>query len=394
MSTAARSIILLTLAEVLAMSLWFISGALLPEMQAEAPMSAGHAAAMATAVQAGFVLGALGLALHGTSDRHDPRLIFAASALLAAASSAGMVLLSPDNGAQIALRMITGMALAGVYPVGMRIAVSWTARRRGAVVGLLIAALTLGAAAPHLFALAPGQGWRGPVLLAAGLSAGAAVLMAGVRLGPFHRRATGMSVRAVGLAWTDRRLRLAFAGYLGHMWELYAFWAWIATALSLSFTAMAPDEAIRTARLTAFAAISAGALSCLLAGPVADRLGKARVARWALLGSLSGAVITAASFGGPPALTIAGALLWGATIIPDSGQFSALVADHAPEDRAGSLLTLQTALGFLLSALTVQGLPFVAGGLGWPLALALLAPGPLLGAEAMRRLMRMEGRAT
>lgn len=390
MQSARTSLALLTLAEVLAMSLWFISAALLPEMRAEAAISAAHAAALATAVQAGFVAGALLLATLGTSDRHDPRRLFAAAAILAAASSAAMVLLPADHLGQIALRAATGAALAGVYPVGMKIAVGWTQRHRGAVVGLLIGALTLGAAVPHLVALAPGHGWRAPVLVASGLAALSALLIGWVGLGPHHRKASGIGAQGLGLAWRDRRLRLAFAGYLGHMWELYAFWAWIAAALTLSFAPHLGDTAAMTARFVTFAAITAGAGMCLLAGIFGDRRGKARIARLALCASTLGALATAASFGGPPLLTATAALLWGAAIIPDSGQFSALVADAAPPEYAGSLLTLQTALGFLLSALTVQALPYVAGMIGWPLALAALAPGPLLGAEAMRRLIRLQ----
>ncbi|WP_333814428.1 MFS transporter [Tabrizicola sp.] len=377
------SIAALAMAEILAMSLWFMASVLLPEMRAEAPLSVWQAGALATSVQAGFVLGALGLAMLGLADRLDPRRIFAGSALLAAAANAAMVLLAADHSGQIVLRALVGAALAGVYPVGMKIAVGWTTARRGTMVGLLIGALTVGSAASHLIAFGGGHGWRTPTLMASGLAVMAAGLMAAVRLGPHHQRAPGFSFGVLALAWRDRRLRLAYAGYLGHMWELYAFWAWIGSVLALSL-------AEGHARLTAFAAIALGGLACLPAGGLADRIGKAQVARAAMLISALAGVATAASLGGPAALTILAAMVWGASVIPDSAQFSALVADAAPAARAGSLMTLQTAIGFLFAALSVQLLPLIAAALGWSAALLVLVPGPLLGAVAMTRLIALQ----
>lgn len=380
---ATISIAALVLAEILAMSLWFVSTALLPEMRAEVELSAGQAAALATAVQAGFVAGALALAALGLADRFDPRRVFAGAALIAAAVNAAMVMLAADHPGQIGLRALTGAALAGVCPVGMKIAVGWTTARRGVLVGLLVGALTLGSAAPHLIAFGAGQGWHGATLIASGLAVFAAALMLAVRLGPHHRRAPGLSLAALALAWRDRRLRLAYAGYLGHMWELYAFWAWIGSALALSLS----DGA---ARMTAFAAIALGGLACLPAGGIADRIGKADVARGAMLISALAGAATAVSLGGPPALTVVAALVWGVSVIPDSAQFSALVADAAPAERAGSLMTFQTAAGFLLSAVSVQILPLIAAQAGWTVALLLLVPGPLLGAVAMSRLIALQ----
>lgn len=379
LSAATISIAALVAAQILAMSLWFIPTALLPEMMAEAALPPWRAAALATAVQGGFVLGALALAVLGLSDRFDPRRVFALAALVAAAANAALVLLPAGHGWQIVLRAVTGAALAGVYPVGMQIAVGWTVARRGTLVGLLIGALTLGSAAPHLIALGAGQGWHRPVLLASALAALAAALMAAVRLGAHHRRAPGFSAAALALAWRDRRLRLAYAGYLGHMWELYAFWAWIGTVLALAL----PGDA---ARPVTFAAIALGGLACMPAGSLADRRGKAQVAAGAMAVSALAGLATAASLGGPPLLTAAAALIWGLSVIPDSAQFSALVADAAPPDRAGSLMTLQTAAGFLLSALSVQVLPLIAASAGWAAALLVLVPGPVLGALAMLRL--------
>jgi len=272
----------------------------------------------------------------------------------------------------------------------MKIAVGWGTRDRGFLVSLLVGALTVGSAAPHLIAFAGGADWRATVAVTSALAALAGVLMLGVGLGPHHARAGAFDPRVIGLAWSDRRLRLAYAGYLGHMWELYAFWAWIGAAATVSFTIAGDAAAGETARLVAFAAIAVGGLACAPAGRLADRIGKARVAQWAMIGSGAAALATAASFGGPVWLTAAALILWGLAVIPDSAQFSALVADAAPREAAGSLMTFQTALGFGLTILTVQVTPLVAASIGWPATLAALAIGPALGVEAMRRLIVLQ----
>ncbi|MEQ8602912.1 MAG: MFS transporter [Marivibrio sp.] len=380
------SLALLLVAEIGAMSLWFVSAAILPELTAEAALAPWRAALLSSAVQIGFVAGALTLAVHGTADRYDPRRVFALSAALAGAATVLFVIAPIGGWAQVGLRAATGFCLAGVYPVGMKIAVGWTVRRRGLVVGLLVAALTLGSAAPHGLALIGGPDWRVTAGIAASLSLFSAALILLSRLGPHHATAPRFDPAALKLAWRIRGVRLAIAGYLCHMWELYAYWAWIAVALAASFQAAGAEDPLTLARLGAFAAIALGGLACAPAGALADRFGKARIAGVCLaVGALS-AGACAASFGGPPALTLTLAILWGIFVIPDSAQFSALVADAAPAERAGSLMTFQTALGFLLTAGTIQAAPMAAAAFGWPVTLALFGLGPLLGVEAMRRL--------
>ncbi len=339
-------------------------------------------------MQIGFVVGALALAAHGTADRFDPRRVMAASAALAALANLALVAAPIGGAAQIGLRALTGACLAGVYPVGMKIAVGWGARDRGLLVGLIVGALTLGSASPHLIALGGGADWRWTVAATSAAAAVAAALALRVGLGPAHARANSLDPGALRLAWTDRRIRLAYAGYLAHMWELYAFWAWIAAAAAASFAGRvaAPDDA---ARLLTFAAIALGGLVCAPAGWFADRIGKARIAGLAMAVSCAAGLGAAAAFHGPVWLLALVVLVWGAAIIPDSAQFSALVADAAPPERAGSLMTFQTALGFLLTFFTVQTTPVVAAALGWPLTFAVLAIGPALGVVAMRRLDRI-----
>lgn len=390
MSAKARSIALLLIAQVAAMSLWFVSAAILPDMMAEAAISSARQALLSSGVQAGFVVGALASAIFGLADRYDPRRVFAISALAAALINASLILSPPGSAAAIAARFATGAFLAGVYPVGMKIAVGWGQKDRGFLVGALVGALTLGSALPHLIALGGGSDWRVTVAIASVASALAGLLVLATRLGPHHARAARFDPHTITAAWTNRRVRLAYAGYLGHMWELYAMWAWIGVAAAASYAAHLPEQQAATfAKLTAFVAIAGGGLICATTGRIADRIGKAQVAKWAMIVSGAAAIAAALSFGGPVWLFFAVVVIWGLAIIPDSAQFSALVADAAPPDQAGSLMTLQTALGFALTILTVQATPALAAALGWPAIFAIMAIGPAFGVVAMHRLQKL-----
>lgn len=380
-----RSLILLVAAQVLGLSLWFSAAAVLPGLAAAHGTTLAALAGLTTATQAGFVAGALALAASGLADRRDPRRVFAVSALAAAAANAAVLVLHPEGIAALASRALVGAALAGVYPVGLRIAVGWSERRRGLITGLLVGALTLGTALPHAVALTGGADWRTTIVATSALAVLAAVLILGAGLGPFHRRAAALRLGVLGLAWTDRRIRLAYAGYLGHMWELYAYWAWVASIAAASARGRSADPE-RFGSAVAALSIAAGAAACIPAGWLADRFGRARVAGGAMGCSAASGLAAALLFGGDPWAISAALFLWGLSVIPDSAQFSTLVADSAPPDRAGSLMALQTALGFALSAVTVQALPAVASLAGWPAAVAALAIGPVLGAAAMARL--------
>ncbi len=385
-----RSIALLLVVEVAAMSLWFVSAAILPEMLREAPLSPFRQAALASGVQAGFVVGALISAILGLADRFDPRRVLAIAAVGAGLANAVLLLVPQGSAASIGARFLTGALLAGVYPVGMKIAVGWGQKDRGFLVGALVGALTLGSASPHLISLLGGADWRATVIAASLAAIGAGFVGLLVGIGPHHRAAAAFDPHVVKTAWTNRRVRLAYAGYLGHMWELYAMWAWIAAATAASYGATLPvAEAERLAKLTTFLAIAAGGLACAFAGTIADRIGKAEVTIVAMAVSGTSAIAAAMTFGGPVWLTALVVVVWGISVIPDSAQFSALVADAAPPEQAGSLMTFQTALGFALTILTVQATPVVAAALGWPAVLAVLAIGPALGIVAMLRLRAM-----
>lgn len=384
------SIAVLVFAQIAVLSLWFVSAAILPAMQTEQTMSAFREAALSSAVQAGFVVGALISALSGLADRFDPRRLVASAGVLAAAANAALLLVPIGSLSAVALRLLTGALLAAVYPIGMKIAVGWGQKDRGFLVGLLVAGLTLGSALPHLFAAIGAEDWRLTVALASVAAGVGGLSMLLIQLGPYHSRALCFRFQDSFLAWQDRRIRYAIAGYLGHMWELYAMWAWVGVFTAASFATQLPwPTAVQFATWTSFCTIAVGGIASAFAGPLADRIGKRRVASLALCGSGSAAIATAASFGGPVWLTFAALMLWGLTVVPDSGQFSALVADFAPADKVGSLMTLQTALGFGLTVFVVQAVPWLAQSIGWPSVILLMALGPAFGIWAMARLKKV-----
>lgn len=371
------------------MSPWFATAAALPDMVREASISGLRQALMSSAVQAGFVVGAVGMAISGLPDRFDPRRVLAASALMNTVVTAALLWAPLGGDIAIALRFVAGAGFAGIYPVGMKIAVGWGQKDRGLLVGLLVGALTFGSGAPHLAAYFGGAEWRVVIIAVALASLISAIGALFLALGPHHARAPAFNPGAIRLMWTDRRIRAATGGYLGHMFELYVMWGWIGVAAAVGFGAhMDAVAAESLAALTAFLTIAAGALTAAPAGWLADRVGKAEVAAGAMVASGGLAIIVALTFGGPVWLSFILILMWGAFVVADSAQFSAMIADAAPPEVAGSLMAMQTALGFALTAITVQLAPLVAGHIGWPWTLGTLALGPVVGVFALRPVFR------
>ena len=389
MANRSFSISVLILSQIAVLAVWFSSAAVFAEMSAEAGITTAELAWLSTATQVGFGTGALVFGLAGWADRYDPRKVYAISALLSATAN-GLLLIAPIGGSEaFVLRFLTGAFLAGVYPVGMKIAVGWTLKNRALLVGALVGALTLGSAVPHLIAFGGGADWRVTIWVSSGVAVLGGLSMLSVGLGPHHARAPRLDLAAALTAWTDRRIRYAILGYVGHMWELYAFWAWIGVIAGTSFAASGADPDGSLAKLTAFLAIALGGFVCIPAGWLADRFGKAQVAAAVMALSCGSALVASVAYGGPAWIMIAVLIVWGLTVVPDSALFSTLVADAAPPERVGSIMTIQTAIGFLLTAVTVQLTPIAAAALGWPVVLAIMAIGPALGVLAMRALMRM-----
>ncbi len=390
MTAKTQSILILVIAQVSALSLWFISSAVLPDMLSEFPISAGRQAALNSVVPAGFVVGALASSLLGLSDRFDPRRLFVICACIASASVFGLLAFEPGGNASIFMRFITGAMLAGVYPVGMKIAVGWGKEDRGLLVGLLVGALTFGSASPHLVAWMGEAEWRTTIKIVSSFTLLSAVLIMFAKLGPYHAKSPAFEMSSITQAWTNKRVRYAYLGYFGHMWELYAMWAWVGVACYASYSiTMAEADAVSFSKITAFLAIGLGGVACFFGGYWADKIGKARVTIIAMVFSGLGAVLTAITFGGAPWITSIAVVIWGIAIIPDSPQFSALVADGAPPEVAGSLMTFQTAIGFALTIFTVQITPYVVEWTSWPTVIMIMAIGPLFGIYFMRKLEQL-----
>jgi MFS family permease len=384
---AVRQLVLISVVQVLAVATWFAASAAAPALRDEWAMGQVGEALLTIGVQLGFVAGALVSAVTNLSDRVHPPLLMAIGATVAALATFATAALVDGVAGAVALRLVTGMALALVYPVGMKLVVSWFADRRGLAVSIMVGALTVGSILPQLIAGSLGPAWREALVISSGLALGAALLQRWIEVGPLVTRSQGFHPEAVLDMWRVRAPRLANLGYLGHMWELYAVWAWTPAFLTASAVERGEPVDRGTVGVITFLALGVcGGLGCVAAGWLGDRVGRARSAAGAMVVSGSCCLLAALAFGGPTYLLAPLLLLWGASVIADSAMFSACLGTVVDPRYVGTALTLQTALGFLLTVVTIQLVPVVAGGVGWPAAVAMLGAGPLLGALAMVRL--------
>jgi MFS family permease len=378
----------LALATILGMTPWFSATVAAPGMIAEWGIGSTTSAWLTIAVQLGFVAGTFISAVLMLADRVSPRRLAAICSLIAGVATLSLTRRGAAPAEIIFWRALTGAALAGVYPPGIKIAAGWWRDRRGTAIGILVGALTIGSAAPNLVrAGLQTTDWRPVVITAAAAAVASAALFAFVvREGPYQAPSAPFDPRAVLVILKDRGVVLATAGYLGHMWELYAMWSSIGAFWT--YVALRHSLPSTTAAVFAFLTIAAGTVGCVVAGMVADRVGRPLVTIVSMALSGSCAVLVGFLISGPVLLLLCVAIIWGVSIVADSAQFSAAVTELTPPRYVGTAITLQTCAGFLLTIVTIRLVPVWASAWGWERAYLPLAIGPAFGIVAMWRLQR------
>jgi MFS family permease len=369
-------------------SLWFAGNAVLGDLQRQWGLAAEALGYVTSAVQLGFIAGTLVFAFFAVSDRVSPRIVFFVCSMLGALSNLGIYALPGGFWSLLAFRFATGFFLAGIYPVGMKIASGWYRSDLGNALGLLVGALVVGTAFPHLLkGLGQAVPWEAVMIAVAALAATGGLLMQLlVPDGPYLTQGTKFDPKALAVIFRSPRFRASAFGYFGHMWELYAFWAFVPFVLAAHAAASA--DGTLNVPSWAFAVIAAGFVGCAGGGLLSLRSGSARVAFAQLAASGACCALSPLLFHAPTPLFLAFLVFWGIVVVGDSPQFSALNAENAPRELVGSALTIANCIGFSITILSIQLVNALAGAVSSAYLLAVLTPGPILGLVALAPLLR------
>jgi MFS family permease len=380
-----RALALLSVTLVLSMTTWFSASAVIPQLRREWDVASGESAWLTIAVQLGFVAGALVSSLLNLSDLIRPQRMMLFGSLGAAAANA-LLLLADGPAAGIPLRFATGFFLVAVYPPALKLMATWFRRDRGLALGILVGAIVIGQAGPHLINGLGGLDWRVVIAVSSSLTvAGGLVAELTVRDGPFPFPRARFDPRQAGRVLANRGVRLASFGYFGHMWELFAMYAWFLVFISDQLLERGASPGSSAAYAT-FTVIAVGAIGCWVGGILGDRWGRTRTTALAMATSGTCAILVGFVFDSPTWLVLLLGLVWGFAVVADSAQFSTMVTELADQAYVGTALTLQLAGGFILTVATIWLIPVLRDAVSWRWAFAVLAIGPALGVLSMLRL--------